>query len=220
MATTRLKIYNGALRLCSERAIASLTVNEEGRRLLDEIWNDGGVRYCLEQGQWRFAMKAAKMTPDTSVTPDFGLANAYAKPSDWCVTSAVCQDEFYNVPLLRYTDEAGYWFADINPIYVKFVSDSESFGSNLALWPVSFTEYVKAYFAGQIIGKLSADQEKRDLILKPRTGLLSQALLVAKNRDAMAEPTKFPAQGRWTRARQGGRNSGWNDGGNRGSLIG
>lgn len=220
MATTRLKIYNGALRLCGERAIADLTVNEEGRRLLDEVWNDGGVRYCLEQGQWRFAMKAAKMNKETAITPDFGLANAFAKPTDWCVTSAVCSDEFYNVPLLRYTDEAGYWFADIDPIYVKFVSDAEAYGANLALWPVSFTEYVKAYFASQMITKISGTEERRDELLKQRTGILAQALLVAKNRDAMAEPTKFPAQGGWSRSRQGRITGGWYDGGNRNNLIG
>ena len=46
MATDRLKLYNGALTIIGERSIASLTTNEESRRLLDNQWNDGAVRYC------------------------------------------------------------------------------------------------------------------------------------------------------------------------------
>lgn len=226
MATDRLKIYNGALRLCRARAIASLTVNEEARRLLDNVWNDGGVRYCLERGQWRFAMRATMLTPDPAVTPSFGYPNAYPKPTDWIDTSAVCQDEFFNTPLTQYADEVGYWFASINPIYVKYVSDDPLFGSNLSNWPVSFTEYVKAYFASQIVGKLAQDESVVSALLGPKRdgtgGIVQSTLVTAKNRDAMAGPTTFPAQGSWTRARmgRGGRRGPLGDGGSPGSLIG
>jgi hypothetical protein len=51
------------------------------------------------------------------------LRGAFAKPTDWVDTSAVCQDEYFRVPLLQYADEVGYWFADLDEIYVKYVSD-------------------------------------------------------------------------------------------------
>lgn len=221
MATDRLKLYNGALTLVGERAIATLNDNVEGRRLLDNEWNDGAIRYCLEQGQWKFAMCTSMFNYDTSITPPFGYRRAFAKPDDWIVTSAVDCDEYFRVPLLQYSDEVGFWFADVDTIYVRYVSDGAGYGADMARWPATFTEYVKAYLASKIVAKLTADLTRREQILHPRTGVLAKNLLIAKNKDAMADPPKYPAQGRWTRSRQGGRYRGrFGDGGSSGSLIG
>lgn len=222
MATDRLKIYNGALLICGERAIAALTDNNAPRRALDEVWNDGGVRYCIEQAQWKFAMCASKFTYDTSITPTWGYRRAFAKPSDWVLTSAVCTDEYFRSPLTQYSDEVGFWFADQDDLYIRYVSDAATYGSNLAAWPASFTEYVKTYFASRIVATLTADEGRRKAILEPRTGLLSRNLLLAKSRDAMTDPPKFPVVGGWVRSRHaGGRGGGrYGDGGSSGSLIG
>ena len=220
MATDRLKLYNGALTICGHRAVASLTEDVEGRRLLDNVWNDGGVDYCLAEGQWRFAIRTQRLDYSTSVVPTFGLRRAFEKGTDWLLTSAVAQDEYFSVPLLQYTDEAGYLYADLDQIFVKFVSDDAGYGNNLALWPPSFTEYVKAYFASKIIEKLTADETRRSALLAPRTGLLDRSRLDAKNRDAISEPTHFFAQGSWTRARRGRGARGLFDYGNRNQLIG
>lgn len=221
MSTDRLKIYNGALLIVGQRQIASLTENVEGRQLLDNVWNDGGVDFCLSQAQWRFAIRAQRLDYSASIEPDFGLRRAFEKSTDWVLTSAVCQDEYYKVPLLQYTDEAGILYSDLDEIFVKFVSNDSGYGGNLALWPPSFTEYVKHYFAGKIVYKFTADETRRDAILKHRTGSLDMALENARNRDAISEPTKFFAQGNWTQARRGrGSSRGQNDGGNPNSLIG
>lgn len=217
MSTSRLKVYNGALLICGVRSIADLTVNEESRRLLDEVWNDDGVRNCLQAGQWRFAMRTSKFSYDTGITPEFGYNRAFAKPSDWVATAAVCNDEYFKSPLLNYSDEAGYWFADLDDIYVRYVSDHADFGSDLSLWPANFTQYVKTYFAGRIVLKITGDKTLADAILK-RNGLLDKALKDARSSDAQGDPTKFPPTGSWNRARQGGYSG--NDGGNPGNLIG
>lgn len=222
MATDRLKIYNGALMICGERGLSALTDNNEPRRLLDEVYNDGGFRYCIEQAQWKFAMRAAKFSYDTSITPTWGYRRAFGKPSDWVETSAVCTDEYFRVPLLQYSDEVSFWFADQDELYIKYVSDGAAYGMNLAAWPASFTEYVKTYFASRIVAKLTADEGRRANILEPRTGLLSRNLHLAKSRDAMTDPPKFPVSGMWVRARYGGGRGGgrYGDGGNSGSLLG
>lgn len=223
MSTSRLKIYNGALMLVGQRSIASLTVNEESRRLLDEVWNDDGLNHCLEQGQWMFAMRTSQITYNPSISPPFGLQRGFTKPSDWVLTSAVCSDEYYKTPLLEYVDEAGFWYADIDDIYVRYVSDDTNYGNDMAKWPSSFTEYVKTYFASRIAHKLPSSKEIIERLLGPpgfpQRGLLHQALLNAKNRCAMASPTSFPARGGWVTSRQG-RNSSRRDRGNSGSFIG
>lgn len=220
--TTRLDIYNGALTYAGERTIASLAVNEEGRRLLDYVWNDNGVLACLERGQWKFAMRTAKLTPYPSYTREFGYQYAFEKGTDWVNTSAVCEDEYFRAPLLQYQDEKQFIFADIMPIYVRYISSDEQYGLNLGRWPSSFTEYVKAYFAGRIVLKLTGDESRDKRLNDMRSGLVQKLLIDAKNSDAMADPTKFSPPGQWNMARNGwGRGRGpFGDGGLTGSLTG
>lgn len=222
--TTRLKLYNGALLLCGERSIASLSEEREPRRLLDIVWDKGGVRYCLEQGQWQFAMRTQQIDQDPDVDTTFGYNNAFTKPDDWVATSALCQDERFAVPLLEYADELQNWYSDITPIYVKYVSDDANFGGNLAIWPNSFVDYVEAYFASQIIYKLNADAERINRLMgRPgdiKGGELARRYTIAKNRSAMTQPTMFAAQGTWNGSRRGRYRGPMGDGGSSGNLIG
>lgn len=213
MATSRLKIYNGALLICEERPLATLSDDVESRHALDEVWNDSGIRYCLEQAQWKFAMRAAKMTYDPAVVPDWGYQHGVAKPTDWVTTSAVCTDEYFREPLQQYADERGYWFFDLEDIYVKFVSDGNDYGMNLANWPGTFTDYVKAYFASRVVARLAGGDENRIArVMK----IMDKNKFEAKNRDAMQGPTSYPARGSWLRARlsPGFRGDGGNRSGN------
>lgn len=215
MATTRLSIYNDALLLLGERALSSLTEEREPRRLLDQVWNNEGVDHCLEKGQWFFAMRAIKIDYDPGVDPGFGYRRAFYKPTDWVLTSALCTDEWFNVPLTQYNDEADYWYADDDVLYVRYVSNDSQYGNNLARWPTSFKEFVAAHFASRIAAKIATPDIARDML-----GLRKMLLNEAKNNAAMAEPTSFPAQGSWSRARTrfGTRRN--RDGGSNSNLIG
>lgn len=221
MGTTRLKLYNAALLLCGEASLASLTENRKPRRLLDTVWDDNGVGYCLEQGQWQFAMRTQQIDYDPDSSPPFGYRRAFNKPDDWVSTQAVCSDEFFRVPLLNYADEVDFWYADIDTIYTKFVSSSDDYGTDLTRWPASFCDYVSAYFASKIIIDLTSDEKKVGFLMGTPGdvdgGELGRRLKVAKSRAAMTQPERFPAPGSWNQARFG-RTRG--DGGNRGSLIG
>lgn len=212
--TDRLSIYNDALLLCGERGLASLTENTEPRRLLDQVWNNEGVIKCLELGQWHFAMRGVQVDYDPDLEPSYGYNRAFNKPDDWVITSAVCSDEFYNTPLTQYVDEAAYWYASIDTIYVRYVSDDTAFGLNYGGWPGSFEEFVAAHFASRVISKITGDDGR----IKNIYGLRERLLKIAKNRAAMAEPTSFPATGSWINSRRYG--NGNNDRGNRGNLIG
>lgn len=212
--TTRLSLYNDALLLCGERPLSSLTEDREPRRLLDQIWASNGVDKCLEMAQWHFAMRTAMIDYDPDIDPPFGYRRAFNKPTDWIVTSSLCSDEFFNAPLTQYSDEAGNWYCDLDIIYVKYVSNDENYGGNLAAWPGSFEEFVAADFASKLMLKLTADIDRTKLVVVMR----DKKLDVAKNKAAMAGPTQFPAQGSWSMSRQMG--SGRRDRGNRGSLTG
>lgn len=199
MTITVLQLYNESLRLCGERALSSTSEAREPRRLLDDVYNGGAVDYCLEQGLWKFAIRTSQVDYDATITPDFGYPYAFAHPSDWKRTVEVSGDEFFNGPLTDYRDEAGYWFANLTTIFVRYVSNDVSYGANLALWPETFRRFLCAYMAGEIIDKLSQAQTRRVEILRQLRERRADALA----KDAMNDPTKFYPQGSWSGARMG-----------------
>jgi hypothetical protein len=214
-SSTQLALYNSALLLCRSRALASLSENREPRFLLDTAWADGIVDACLEDGQWFFAMRSVQIDYDPSVQPSWGYRYAFDKPSDWILTSAVCEEEYFRVPLTRYFDEAGFWYADLQTIYVRFVSNDPNYGASIGKWPRSFYDLVTARLAKKVVRKISEDEDT----VKDIDKAVKEAKREAKNRNAMADPTQFPAQGSWTRSRQRFLNR--RDGGNTsGNLIG
>ena len=58
---SKLILYNDALLLAGERSLANLSEDTEPRRLLDQVWNNGGVNLCLEEAQWEFAMRTVRV---------------------------------------------------------------------------------------------------------------------------------------------------------------
>lgn len=225
--TDRLALYNKALLACNEPRLASLAEDRKPRRILDEVWDGGWVKYCLEQGAWEFAMRTARIEVDEAFsTPDFGYQYAFEIPTDYVTTIAVCADEFFRQPLLRYAHEAGHWFADIEPLFVQFVSSDETYGGDLSRWSESFTDYAANYGASKIIGSLGGEKTEQVKVLLgpagyPERGALRISLHHAKSMSARTQPTRFPAEGSWTRARRGARGGGrFGDGGSSSQLIG
>jgi hypothetical protein len=212
--TTKLQVYNTALRYCGERKLATLNDGGEPNELLDNVWDNGGVDVCLETAQWKFAMRSVRIDFDPAITTDFGYRFGFSKPTDWVLTSAVCSDEFFDVPLTRYVDENDYWYCDLEEIYVRYISNDNSYGNDLSLWPQSFANYVAAHFANEIVDKLTSN-EKTMLSVENR---LERTRHTATNKDAMAGPQKFPAPGQWVNSRYHLRTG--RDRGNRGRLIG
>ena len=194
---SKLSIYNGALRMLGERKLSALTESREPRRLLDDVWDDDGVKRCLQQGQWNFAMRTVQIDYSPSVEPDFGYQRAFDKPSDCVRVCGVCSDEYFRNSLVDYNDEASFWFADIDVIYVRYVSDDEEYGLDLANWPANFTAFVEGWFAFQIAPGITGSKISKADVDK----LLNEA----RTTDSMEEPPGLQPTGSWTRARHGSR---------------
>lgn len=200
---TQLALYNEALRLLGERKLASLSESREPRRLLDDVWASGErIDYWLEQGQWNFAMRTVEIDYDPTIEPTFGYRRAFAKPTDWKRTAGVASDEYFNSPLTKYTDEAGYWYADLDTIYVRFVSNGASYGADLTRWPQSFVRYCAADMAKDICEKLTQNATKFQVMERA----VRKALTEARSRDAMNEGAAFMPQGSWVTSRGRTRN--------------
>lgn len=195
----------------------SLSANAESRRALDTEWDGGGVRACLRQGYWNFAMRTSQLDYNPSIEPSFGLRRVFDKPTDWVRTAAICSDEFLRCPLIgsQFRDEKQFWVADIDTIYVSYVSSDLDFGGDLSSWPEDFTDFVAAHFAWKIAKRLTGSTEEE----ANAKDTMKMRRAECKGADAMDGPPQIPPLGTWSSARLG-RYSSRRDGGSRTKLIG
>lgn len=195
---TKLGLYNACLLIAGECKLSSLTEEREPRRMLDQVWDDGAVKYCLEQGQWAFATRAVKLKYDTAATITFGLQRQFTMPSDYIRTVALSSDEYFTTRTL-YTVERNSWFCELDEIYVRYVSNDTAYGNDLTLWPETFSEYVAAHLCSRIIHRLTADTKERDRVYK----LANMRMDDAKAKDAIGKDVVFMPKGSWVMSKRG-----------------
>lgn len=199
--TSRLGLYNAALRNIGQRQLANLTEDVELRYLLDKVWDDGLVDRVLGQGLWNFATRTVEIPYEPSIEPSFGYRRAFQKPDDWLRTSALSSDGHFNQPLNAYADETDYWFCDLDTIYVRYISNDDQYGGDLAKWPEAFTDYAACFMALQVAPHPTRSQEMIARLEKKAKTLLVEA----KTLDAANEGAKFFPVGSWVGSRRGGR---------------
>ena len=200
MSTSKLTLFDGALRILGQPFLSSLTEDREARHYLDKAWDENAIDNCLEEGNWNFATRASKIEYDSSVTPDFGFNRAFNKPSDWMKTIELTSDEFFMASMTdsQYADEREFWFASIDTIYVRYVSNDSEYGNDLSLWPQSFIRFFELYLADAISHRVVQDKTERETIKDK----LEKAMINAKSKDAVNEGVKFHAPGSWTDSRR------------------
>jgi hypothetical protein len=200
MTTDRLSLYNGAARLLGERKLASLTEDRGLRYYLDDVWDDGGVRRCLEAGQWTFAVRKVELEASSTVEPQIDqFIYAFAKPSD-LVRLAGISASASGRPLTDYDFAGGFFFANFDPLFIRYVSDDVSYGSDFSLWPESFIDYVQASFALDVAPRLTASESHVARIEEKKEKALKQLMYI----DGMNSPSIRPPLGSWARARLSG----------------
>lgn len=168
-------------------------------RALDEVYDDVLV-YCLEAGQWNHAIRTIEIYADTDVEPAFGYQYAFSKPDDWVRTVALSADETFSDPLLRYTDETDFWHADVEPLYIRFVSKDTELGLDLSRWPRTYASAVEARLALEIAPRLVTSDSTYAMVDK----IWKQRIVDARSKDALNEAAVFPPVGTWVRSRWSG----------------
>lgn len=210
---SQLDIYNAALLHLGERPLASLSEVREARKALDNIWDNGFIKRVLASGQWKFAGRTIKLAACVGLTPAFGYVYAYQKPTDLVRVTALSGEETAVIPENEYQDEAGFWFANVTPIYVSYVSSLPTHGGNFGIWPEPVTSYAEYKLASLVAMRVTGSAQ----VWKDLVSLSEAALTRALSLDAMDGPTKFLPQGSWNQSRQGGSRR---DRGRRDRLIG
>ena len=197
---SKLARYNGALGRLSERKLASLTEAREPRRVLDDFW-DSVTAYSLARGYWKHAKRTQRMEASANITPAFGPRFAFEKPDDLVRVYLVSGTESME-PGFSYLDENGVWYADIDTIYVTYISNDPAFGMDLSRWGAMFCEYVEARLALKAGPRITNNKADLDLLIAEE----KRAMNVALGVDAMEGPPAVPPLNSWVRARGGGDN--------------
>ena len=203
MATTKLALYNHALRIIKQRKLSTVTDSVESRRLLDDEYTPA-IGWALEQGDWNFATISAAVEASDVVEPEFGYSYAVPKPDDWVRTIATSGNGDFWPPLGagEYVDEGAYWNCNVDPLYVRYVSDDTEAGLDLTLWPATFALAVAHELAFRIAPHLTTPSASELQELERKR---DKAFADARNKDARNQAPDRKAVGRLVRARAGGR---------------
>lgn len=193
----RLAIYKSALRYLGNAAgLSSLTEVSVARYALDDTWQVAGD-YLLAKGLWNFAIRSVEMEEDEDVEPLFGYTYAFSKPDDWVRTANISNDSTFSVGFEDYEDEPGYWYANFNPMYLRYISNDPDYGWNVGAWREPFAQAMASYMAFHCALPISADKGNRNDIYNLHKSLLKDA----KTLDAADERVHVKPAGRLVRAR-------------------
>jgi hypothetical protein len=98
-------------------------------------------------------------------------------------------------PLDDWLEESNAFLADVSPIYVRYVSNSDTgYGLDMDKWTARFVEAFAWRLSSSIAPKLMGASESSKAKIEDKA---DRALKEALVFEAMREPTRRPPQGRW-----------------------
>lgn len=192
---SQLDIYRGALRLLGPSELASLSEGRPERYKLDAAW-DSAVAYVLAKGMWNFAIRTVEIDADVGPAP-LGFEHSFTKPTDLVRVVAISDTPQFLEGIKRYEDQAGKWYTDFDPIYVRYVSNDDDYGLDLDKWGEPYAKVLEAYLAFECGLPISADRGNRNDLYT----LFKERLKDAKALDTVDERVRYSPPGRWTRSR-------------------
>lgn len=201
---TKLGVFKGALAILKESAVG-ITVSDDARTVneINEHY-DNVLAWALEQGFWNFATRTVSIEASEDQEPQFGYSYAVPKPEDYAGRIvAISGDQRFACPIQDYQEEgglSGYIFCDVDPLYLRYVSNGVAYGLNLAEWPYSFARAVEYELAFRVAPHLTTMGEQAMDQLEKRK---QKTLRDARSKDAINQGATWPPAGRLVRSRGG-----------------
>lgn len=206
---TKLQIWNKALRSLRKPRLAALTDNVTTRYELSDCWSTV-VAEVAEAGLWNFGIVTASVSTTSGLTAIAGYQYGFSHPAAWVRTIAVSSSALFETEL-DYRDENGAIFANVTPIYLRYVASTKFADDYVTTWPASFAAAVAARLAWELAEVLGESTEMRQAVRDE----FEAAMRRAKNLDAMNQPAIRFKEGTWSRAMRGDHRRR----GDRGSLV-
>jgi hypothetical protein len=158
-ATTKLIVWNEALRELGDHPLADPTTTSTSQKALADAW-DHAVEYTLSRRDWSFARRRATLSSTaSSAHPPF--TRTYARPSDYLRKvwiKAAADDEFQ----IEHAEVAAAFYGFATSALIEYISDHAD-NYNPANWPPQFTRVMALYLAMLVapkIGRVGADDAK------------------------------------------------------------
>ncbi len=195
---TKLSLYNQALSHMKATRLAAVDEDVENRHALDVHYDDA-LRFLIEQGFWKFAMRTVEITYDPDVAPAFGFSRAFNIPDDLVTVYQVSASDQLTPPLERWIRESNLFWADVDPIYVRYVSNSDDgYGYDLDTWSARFILAFTYELAWRTQPSIAGSSESMvERLEKDKVKYLLEALAY----EALKEPAERPPVGNWVRSR-------------------
>jgi len=197
--STLLGIYNDALLILGLERIATVSDSSQRRSVLDTAMNADLVEEILEDTAWVFGKTSTKLEYNPGVEPDWGYRRAFDKPANMLRLDGIYHDEYFQSPVDRYQDEGDYFFADVEEVYLQYVS--RSFLTTPSQWPVYFRKLVAAALARDAAPSLGGSNMDNAMLRYEERKKSAMA------NDAMSGPPRKIRSGSWVRAAVGDRRS-------------
>jgi hypothetical protein len=177
-ATTKLTVYNGALREIGAAPLADLVATNTKLYELNQAY-DHAVEHVLAMEDWGFARRRATLTGvSDSAFPPYTFR--FTKPADylrkcWIKTSAA--DEYQ----VDHAEIAAVFYAQVSSGLLEYVSDHAD-NYDPANWPPHFTRVLELTLASRVAEKLARAGAGDVGMLD---GKLQSALAEAKDKESL-----------------------------------
>jgi hypothetical protein len=200
---TKQQLYRSSILLLKQNAV-DLTVTEDSAfvNVLDLVY-DETIRFCLIQGDWNQATRTVSIEASEDVESGIDdYSYAIEKPSDYAGRIvAISGNQRFDPPLDDYHEDGGfggYIWCDVDPLYLRYISNGVEYGLDLSNWHPAFERYVEHELAWRIAPHLtSMSANEKEEFRKER----KRALQDAQRKDARNQGVQKLPQGRLVQSR-------------------
>lgn len=151
-ATTKLIVWNAALRELGSQPLADTTTANTRQYELNASW-DHAIEHALAMRDWGFARRRASLSGVSDTTSFPPYVYRYSKPSDFlrkCWVKASAADEFQ----VDHAEIAAAFYGMQPNAVIEYVSDHVD-NYDPANWPPHFTRVLTIYLASLVAAKLA-----------------------------------------------------------------
>jgi len=184
------ELYNKVMEILRLKPIISNDDESERKVAVDYALDMKAVDTVFELIPWDYPVVTTELTEDGVYDPSYGYQFRFAVPADWIRTESISANDRFLYPLERYHMEGSYFFADINKIYLRYVSSDHLI--TLSTWPTYIFNLVAAEIARRIchqVGEVDQEYVERKY---------QEYKTEAFNTDAQRQPPQLISGGSWT----------------------
>lgn len=201
---TKLGVYRAVHLLVKQNAVGMAVSDDTQLVNTINLAYDAAISHLLEQGLWNFATRTVQAEASDDIESQFGFNFVFEKPGDYAGRLvALSANEYFRPPLQHYHEDGGlegYFFADNDPLYIRYISNSSDYGLNLGAWPASFTRAVEYEIAVRVAPHIT-NMSAAEMDALQRGAV--KTLRDARSKDALNQAPERPPLGRLVQSRRG-----------------